>query len=156
MHKYLYAQRCKALGSWWRINPISLCIANETMHRGTPETTAVPPLYFLPFWDVIKRKDVFAADQDGGDRAGFAEVRATVGQVLVSCPAGWPQPGWAHYLQAASARWQSMCEHVRLYGSIRMNWGLLRFHRFPCFLFFQLIIFCVALQLSWSSQLQLE
>lgn len=134
MHKYLYAQRCKVFSSWWRINPILFFITNETMNCRRSETTAVPLLYFFPFWDVIKRKDIFAADQDGGDRAGIAEVRATVRQVLISCPARWPQPGWAHYLQTASARWQGMYEHMCLYGSMRMIWNLFWFHRFECFL----------------------
>lgn len=84
------------------------------MHSKMSETIAVPLLQLFLFWDIIKHRDFFAADQDGRDWAGVAEVRAAVRQVLIPCPARWPQPGWTYCLPAASARGQGVYEHFEV------------------------------------------
>lgn len=80
-------------------------LTNETIPCRMSEATAALPCLRLPSFEAcLNRWNLFAADQDGRDWAGIAEVRAAVGKVLLPRPAGWPQSGRTHRLPTANTR----------------------------------------------------
>lgn len=66
-------------------------LTNEKIPCRMSEATAALLCLLLPTFEAcLNRWNLFTADQDGRDWAGIAEVRAAVGQVLLSRPARRP------------------------------------------------------------------
>lgn len=76
------------------------------MFEAPPPRHPLPPprLRLSSFEACLNRWNLFAADQDGRDWAGVAEVRAAIGQVLLPRPAGRPQSGRTHRLPTSHTR----------------------------------------------------
>lgn len=116
--------------------PVGPCSTNSSAFQEVCNSCCS---YLLSLWDMNNWSKFLAADQDGRDWAGIAEVRTTLRQVVIPCPTRWPQPGWTYSLPAAGTRGQGWWQN-------EVGRGKLRFYTLARF---TLMYVCSNLTWSW-------